>query len=65
MDDLITDAVSIFVQILQGIAPAYAGNFEFLLTAYIFASAFVLLTIWLIYRIVAAFAYSALKGLGR
>lgn len=65
MDDLIMDAISIFLQILQGIAPDRAGDFEFLLAAYIFASAFVLLTIWFIYRIVSAFAYSAIKRLDR
>lgn len=61
MDSLIFDAVSIFIQILQGVAPGHAGSFEFLLTAYIFSGAFVLMTVWLIYRIVSSFAYSAIK----
>lgn len=61
MDSLISDAVSIFIQILQGVAPEHAGDFEFLLTAYIFSGIFVLMTIWLIYKIVSSFAYSVIK----
>lgn len=63
LDDLIYDAVSIFTQILQKFAPERAGEFEFQLLGYGASCAFVLLTLWMLYKILSAFGNVMLKWL--
>lgn len=65
MDNLIYDAVSIYTQILMQIAPDHIADFEFLLTAYIFASLFVLIVLWSFCRILSSFANSMISWLSR
>lgn len=65
MDNLIEDAVSIFMQILMHFAPDRIETFEFQLSGYIFACAFVLLTMWALYKLFSSFATVALQWLSR
>lgn len=65
MDDLIYDAVSIFTQILQQFAPERAGEFEFQLLGYGAACGFVLLTIWMLYKLLSGFGNVVLKWMSR
>lgn len=65
MDDLIYDAVSIFTQILQKVAPERVGQFEFQLLGYGASCLFVLLTVWMLYKLLSGFAVAALSWLSR
>lgn len=65
MDDLIADAVSIFMQVLMGFAPDYVGDYVFLIIGYSAACLFVLLFLWCILRLLSAFARAVLGWFSR
>lgn len=65
MDDLIYDACSIFMQILMNIAPDHVGTFEFQLACYILSGVFVLLTMWMLYKLVSAAANTVIGWFSR
>lgn len=65
MDDLIYDASSIFLQILQTLAPEHVGDFEFLLLGYGAACVFVLLTLFCLYKLLSAFGNLILSFISR
>lgn len=65
MDDLIYDAVSIFTQILQKFAPDRVDAFEFQLLGYGSACAFVLITMFMLYKLLSAFANCVLAWMSR
>lgn len=65
MDDLIFDAVSIFMQVLIGFAPEYVGDYVFLIIGYSAACLFVLMVLWCFFRLLSAFAKAVLVWFSR
>lgn len=65
MDELISDAVSIFMQVLMQFAPDRINTFEFQLTGYIFASAFILLMCWVMFKLLASFGQAVINWLNK
>lgn len=65
MNDIIYDASSIFMQILQNIAPEHVNDSNFLMIGYASACLFVLLTMFCLYKILSAFVNVVLGWMSR
>lgn len=65
MDDLISDVVSIMLQILMQIAPEHVNSFEFQLTAYICACVLLIITMIFIYRLCSGLSRVVFAWFGR
>lgn len=61
MEQFVYDIYSIFFQLLQHVAPEYAGEYGFLLACYICAAVSIVITIWVFAHICGSLASACLK----